>query len=154
MKLYRLQTTQRLPVPLPEAWDFFSDAANLPRITPPSLGFVVTSELPPRMYPGMIVTYTVTPFRGARVRWVTEITHVVDGVLFVDEQRFGPYRFWHHQHLFAEVREGVEVRDVVHYALPLQPASALVRRLLVAPRLREIFEFRRATLEEKFGRMG
>jgi ligand-binding SRPBCC domain-containing protein len=153
MKLYKLQAKQLLPISVSEAWNFFSDASNLPRITPPSLGFVVTSELPPRMYPGMIATYTVTPFPGARVGWVTEITHVVEGVMFVDEQRFGPYRFWHHQHHFAEVPGGVEVRDVVHYALPLQPVSSLVRRWMVEPRLRAIFEFRRTTLEELFGRM-
>ena len=154
MKLYRLEATQLLPTSQAEAGDFFSDAANLPRITPSWLGFTVTSELPPRMHPGMIATYTVTPLPGARVRWVTEITHVVEGQLFVDEQRFGPYRFWHHQHHFREASGGVEVRDVVHYALPLQPASALVRRWMVAPRLREIFEFRRAALEGIFGRMG
>jgi ligand-binding SRPBCC domain-containing protein len=153
MKLYQLQTRQLLPISLGEAWDFFSDAANLPRITPPSLGFMVTSELPQRMYPGMIATYRVSPFPGVKVGWVTEITHVVERVRFVDEQRFGPYRFWHHQHHFAEAPGGVEVRDIVHYALPLQPASALARRWLVAPRLRGIFEFRRATLEGLFGRM-
>lgn len=151
MKLHRLEARQVLPVSLAEAWDFFSDAANLPRITPPWLSFTVTSELPPRMHPGMIATYTVSPLPGVRVGWVTEITHVAAPHLFVDEQRFGPYRFWHHQHHFAEVEGGVEVRDVVHYALPLQPVSALVRRWMVAPRLRGIFEFRRRTLEGIFG---
>ncbi|HEV2149821.1 MAG TPA: SRPBCC family protein [Longimicrobiaceae bacterium] len=153
MKLHRLEARQLLPVSVSEAWDFFSDAANLPRITPPWLGFTVTSELPSRMHPGMIATYTVRPFPGARVRWVTEITHVEAPHLFVDEQRFGPYRFWHHQHHFAEAPGGVEVRDVVHYALPLNPASAPIRRWMVAPRLRGIFEFRRRTLEGIFGRM-
>ncbi|HEX2188242.1 MAG TPA: SRPBCC family protein [Longimicrobiaceae bacterium] len=152
MKLHRLQATQRLPISLAEAWDFFSDAANLARITPPWLGFTVTSELPRRMHPGMIAAYTVRPFPGARVSWVTEITHVVEPYLFVDEQRFGPYRFWHHQHHFAEAPGGVEVRDLVHYALPLGPVSAPVRRWMVAPRLREIFEFRRQTLEATFAR--
>ena len=154
MKLHRLQTRQQLPIPLQAAWDFFSDAANLARITPPWLGFAVTSELPPRMHPGMIATYSVRPFPGARIAWVTEITHVVEPYLFVDEQRFGPYRYWHHQHHFAEVPGGVEVRDVVHYAIPLQPVSGLVRRWVVAPRLREIFEFRRRTLEGMFGTPG
>lgn len=154
MKLHQVQARQRLPASLSEAWDFFSDASNLPRITPPWLGFTVTSELPPRMYPGMIATYTVNPLPGAKVRWVTEITHVVESRLFVDEQRFGPYRFWHHQHHFREVDGGVEIHDLVHYALPLQPASGLVRRWMVAPRLREIFEFRRKALEGIFGKRG
>lgn len=150
MKLHTLQTVQRLPIPLAVAWDYFSNAANLARITPRSLGFEVTSELPGRMYAGMIVTYRVRPLLGVALTWVTEITHVDEPRLFVDEQRFGPYRFWHHQHLFREVDGGVEMRDLVHYALP--PGGGAVRRLLVAPRLREIFAFRREVLETTFGR--
>lgn len=153
MRLYTLRAEQRLPVTLEQAWDFFSDASNLPRITPPSLGFVVTSELPSRMYPGMIATYTIRPFPGVRATWVTEITHVVEGSLFVDEQRFGPYRFWHHQHHFLEIPGGVEMRDIVHYALPLEPAGRLVRRWMVGPQLEGIFRFRREFLEREFGRM-
>lgn len=149
MKLHRLETVQRLPVTPQEAWDFFSDASNLARITPPSLGFEVTSPLPPRMYAGMIVTYRVRPLLGVPVRWVTEITHVDEPRLFVDEQRFGPYRFWHHQHLFAPVDGGVEMTDIVHYALP--PGAGPLRGLLVAPRLKEIFDHRRRVLAERFG---
>ena len=151
MKLHTLDRTQRLPIPQAQAWDFFSDAGNLARITPPDMGFQVRSPLPDRMYPGMIVTYRVNAFPGVGVNWVTEITHVVEPDLFVDEQRFGPYRFWHHQHLFRAVEGGVEVRDLVHYALPVGAGAA--RRLLVAPRLEQIFEFRRATLETMFGRL-
>ncbi len=103
MRLERLQDLCRLPIALPVAWDFFSDPRNLERITPPWLGIEITSDLPPRMHPGMIVTYRVRPPPGIPVRWVTEITHVVEPTLFVDEQRYGPYRFWHHQHHFREV---------------------------------------------------
>jgi ligand-binding SRPBCC domain-containing protein len=149
MKLYVLEREQRLPIPLSAAWDFFSDAGNLAKITPPEMGFEVTSKLPPRMYAGMIVTYRVRPLLGVPVTWVTEITHVDEGRLFVDEQRFGPYRFWHHQHLFREVPGGVEVGDIIHYALP--PGAGPARSLLVAPRLEAIFSHRRRVLEEKFG---
>ncbi len=149
MKLHRLDATLKLPVPIGEAWGFFSDARNLARITPPSLGFEVTGPLPGRMYAGMIITYRVRPLLGVPVRWVTEITHVDEPRLFVDEQRFGPYRFWHHQHLFREIPGGVEAADIVHYALP--PGGGAVRRALVAPRLREIFAFRREVLERTFG---
>jgi ligand-binding SRPBCC domain-containing protein len=67
----------------------------------------------------------------------------------VDEQRFGPYRFWHHQHLFREVPGGVEVGDIIHYALP--PGAGPMRPLLVAPRLEAIFDHRRRVLTEMFG---
>lgn len=149
MKLHVLEREQRLPISLPQAWDFFSDARNLARITPPEMGFEVTSRLPPRMYAGMIITYRVRPLLGVPVNWVTEITHVDEGRLFVDEQRFGPYRFWHHQHLFREVPGGVEVGDIVNYALP--PGAGPVRPLLVTPRLESIFDHRRRVLAQMFG---
>ena len=149
MKLHLLEREQRLPIPIDEAWAFFSDAANLARITPPDMGFEVTSKLPERMYAGMIVTYRVRPLAGIPVTWVTEITHLDEPRLFVDEQRFGPYRFWHHQHLFREIEGGTEVRDIVTYALP--PGGGLLRSLLVAPRLAAIFDHRRRVLEEMFG---
>lgn len=149
MKLFKLETVQRLPVSVADAWDFFSNAGNLARITPPDLGFEVTSELPERVYAGLIITYRVRPLLGIPVTWVTEISHVKEHELFVDEQRFGPYRFWHHQHLFRAVDGGVEMRDIVHYALP--PGGGLARRWLVAPRLKEIFDYRRVVLEREYG---
>ena len=149
MKLHRLETVQRLPVTLDEAWRYFSDAGNLAKITPPSLGFEVTSPLPGRVYAGLIITYRVRPLFGVPVNWVTEITHVDEPRLFVDEQRFGPYRFWHHQHHFRAVDGGVEVADIVHYALP--PGGGIARGLLVAPRLRQIFDYRREVLERTYG---
>lgn len=149
MKLHVLERQVRLPVTPATAWDFFSDARNLAKITPPDMGFEVTSPLPDRMYAGMIITYRVRPLLGVPVTWVTEITHVDEGRLFVDEQRFGPYRFWHHQHRFREVPGGVEVHDLIHYALPRGAGPA--RALLVAPRLEAIFDHRMRVLEETFG---
>jgi ligand-binding SRPBCC domain-containing protein len=153
MKIYTLERTQKVPIGIEEAWQFFSDPHNLARITPPSMGFEVTSPVPSRMYAGMIVTYRVRPLLRVAVDWVTEITHVDEPYFFVDEQRFGPYRFWHHQHRFEEVPGGTATHDVVNYALPLDPAGRAVQRWMVEPRLREIFEFRRVTLERMFGRL-
>ena len=152
MKLYRLLQTQQLPIPLPMAWEFFCDPANLPLITPPDLGFRITSPLPQRMYAGMIVSYTVTPFAGLPVTWVTEITHAEEPHVFVDEQRIGPYRFWHHQHLFQRTAEGTEMTDLVHYALPFDPVSRIVAPL-VQRRLATIFAFRRQALKRHFDRI-
>ena len=102
------------------------------------------------MHPGMIATYTVAPFGLIRVTWVTEITHVVHPVIFVDEQCFGPYRFWHHQHHFRELENGVEMHDIIHYSIPLDPFSRLLSGL-VSRRLEYIFEYRRTALESMFG---
>ncbi|WP_305045728.1 SRPBCC family protein [Geoalkalibacter sp.] len=151
MKLQRLFFRQRLPVTLDECWAFFSDPAKLRDITPAFLDFRVTSPLPPRMHAGMIVSYRIRPVAGLCLNWVTEITQVREPFYFVDEQRFGPYRFWHHQHHFRSVAGGVEMDDEVHYGLPLELPGSLLNRFLVAPKLARIFEYRRAVLEERFG---
>jgi ligand-binding SRPBCC domain-containing protein len=150
MRLYTLQTKQVIPVGIDEAWEFFSDPRNLSRITPASMRFEVTSGLADRTYAGMIITYRVRPLLGIAVRWVTEITHLSRPSLFVDEQRFGPYRFWHHQHHFRQVDGGTEICDIVSYAPP-RPVAGLVNRWMVGPQLRRIFEFRRDALKTIFG---
>jgi len=152
MTLHRLYTVQRLPVTRDAAWDFFSDPKQLPVITPDWLDFQMTTPLPEVMTPGTILGYTIRPIAGIPVQWVTEITHVDAPHVFVDEQRFGPYRFWHHAHRFRPVTGGVEVEDLVYYALPLGPLGALAHRLTVKRRLSQIFAYRRKTLEERFGR--
>ena len=86
---FRLNATRQLPIPLDAAWEFFSNPQNLKEITPPELHLVVENELPSRMHPGALICYRVKPLLGIPVHWVTEITHVEEGRLFVDEQRFG-----------------------------------------------------------------
>ncbi|GFO59549.1 SRPBCC domain-containing protein [Geomonas silvestris] len=150
MSVERFEQVHLLPITLDKAWDFFGCPENLATITPPWLGFKVTSPPQSEMYAGMIITYTVTPLLGLPLSWVTEITHCEAPHYFVDEQRLGPYRLWHHQHLFREVPQGVEMRDIVHFALPLGPlgslASGMVRRKIGA-----IFDYRREVVERLFG---
>lgn len=149
-RLHRVESTQILPITLPEAWDFFSDPRNLARITPPDLGFRITSELPDRMYEGLFISYQIAPLFGVPMRWVTEITHIEDGVMFVDEQRMGPYRIWHHEHWFREVPGGVEMRDIVHYAMPFGVAGELAHALLVGRQVQGIFSYRERVLDRRF----
>jgi ligand-binding SRPBCC domain-containing protein len=153
MSLHRLAVTHRMPVSLDEAWGFFSDPRNLALITPPDMGFEVTGDAPGQMYAGLIVAYRVRPLLGIPVTWVTEITHLEAHRMFVDEQRIGPYRFWHHQHHFRAIDGGVEMRDIVHYDVGFGPVGDLVNLLAVRRRLRGIFEFRRRVLEQRFGVM-
>ncbi len=150
MKPYTLERTIVLPTDLETAWDFFSDPGNLPKITPPAMDFRITSEPQDVTYAGQIITYTLRPMLGMTVAWTTEITHVSKPGFFVDEQRFGPYRFWHHQHFFRQVDGGVEVRDLVHYLLPHIQFSGLLNRLIIKPRLKRIFDYRIQALQKIF----
>lgn len=148
--LHRLERTQVVPITVDEAWEFFSDPRNLARITPPDLGFRVTSELPERMYEGLFISYQIAPLFGVPMRWVTEITHIDEGVMFVDEQRMGPYQLWHHEHWFREVPGGVEMRDIVHYALPFGALGEVAHALLVGRQVRGIFDYRERVLDRRF----
>lgn len=151
MKIYTLKRTEFLAVSIETAWDFFSNPSNLPKITPPGLNLRITSEAEEKIYPGMIITYTVTPIPFLTSRWTTEITHVDPPHYFVDEQRFGPYRFWHHKHFFAQVGEQTQIRDLIHYSLPFDPIGRLANPLLVSRKLDSIFGYRSACLRKFLG---
>ena len=150
MKIFQIKSKQTLNITLEESWDFFSNPRNLPKITPPWLKLKVTSNVPEKMYAGMIITYKVYPFLGIPSNWVTEITQVKEKNFFIDEQRFGPYKFWHHQHQFRESDKGIEMEDIVTYALPFDPLSRSVNNLLVGKKVKEIFDYREKVLSKLF----
>ena len=131
-------------------WDFFSDPKNLSKITPQSMGFIVRTELPDKMYEGLMIEYTVSPMLGIPMNWITEIKTVKNHSFFVDEQRKGPYRIWHHEHHFKEVEGGVEMTDIVSYELPLGFLGRLMHPILVKNKLKEIFDYRRQKVDELF----
>jgi ligand-binding SRPBCC domain-containing protein len=151
MKLYQLKSKQFLPISLDEAWLFLSDPRNLKTITPDYMGFEICDGADRPMYQGQIIQYIVTPVLGIKSKWVTEITHVVDRAFFVDEQRFGPYAFWHHKHFLKEVPGGVEMEDIIDYKIPFGLLGQLVHPILVKPKLNEIFNYRTQKLTELFG---
>ncbi|MCF6132212.1 SRPBCC family protein [Flavobacterium wongokense] len=151
MKIYTLHTIQKLPISLEAAWNFFSNPKNLEIITPDDMAFKTISGDDRDIFPGQILQYTVSPLLGIKMKWVTEITHVVAKSYFVDEQRFGPYALWHHKHFFKEIPGGVEMEDIVDYALPMGIFGRMAHPFLVKPKLDEIFEYRREKLIELFG---
>lgn len=150
MKIYELKRTQFLPASMEEAWDFFSSPLNLNAMTPPSLKFRIESVDSYKMYSGQIIIYKIKILPGFVSTWVTEITEVKAMEYFIDEQRFGPYKFWHHKHFFKEAPGGIEMTDIVHYALPFGPLGRAVHALFVKNRLKEIFSFRYNFLKDKF----
>lgn len=150
MKIYRLEYTQVIPVDKTECWKFFSDPKNLQKITPPDMGFEILSELPEHVYAGQIIMYKIKILPGIKIRWATEITHVKEGEYFVDEQRFGPYKFWHHQHIFTQTAKGIKATDIIHYAIPAGIIGRLMNSLIIRKKLESIFSFRKMYLENYF----
>ncbi len=153
MSLHRLSTSQKLPITIEKAWDFLSSPANLKLITPEHMGFIINSGFVKgeKMYAGMVINYTVKPILGLPISWVTEITHVEKPNYFVDEQRFGPYSFWHHKHFLKAIPGGVEMNDIIDYKAPFGPIGDLMNILLIKNQLKNIFDYRTKKLIELFG---
>jgi len=151
-KVYSIKATQQIPVALDIAWDFFSNPANLEEITPADINFNIISQYHGnKMYAGQVIEYKLKPFLGIPFYWMTEITHVADNNFFVDEQRFGPYRLWHHQHHFKAIAGGVEMTDIVHYKLPFWFLGDIAHGLFLKQRLKNIFDYRFKIIAQKFG---
>ncbi len=150
--VHRLIRTQHIPASAEAIWGFFSDARNLQAITPAHLRFRVLNpeDAAREIYPGQIISYRVSPLLGIPLFWMTEITAVKRYRLFVDEQRRGPYRLWHHQHLFEEGPDGVTMTDLVHYELPLGPFGNAAHALFVRRQVAGIFDFRTAAIAQHF----
>ena len=151
MKIFKLKYSQKLPVSLNEAWDFLSSPNNLELITPKSMDFNITDWDRKKAYPGQIIQYTVKPILGIKINWVTEITHVRAKEYFVDEQRFGPYTFWHHKHFIKEIEGGVIMEDVIHYKPPFGLIGVLLNFLFINSKLNSIFKHRELELIKTFG---
>jgi ligand-binding SRPBCC domain-containing protein len=151
MAFYQLIKKQFVRASIDEVWDFISSPKNLKEITPDYMGFDITSrDLPEKMYAGMIISYKVKPLMGIPMTWVTEISQVVDKSYFVDEQRSGPYAFWHHQHIIEPHENGVMMTDIVSYKPPLGFLGAIANALLIRRQLEGIFAYREKALNKRF----
>lgn len=146
----QLEFKQFLPVTLEEAWDFFSSPKNLEVITPGSVNFKIISELPEKIYPGLIITYQIKVLPASRFKWITEITEVRHLEFFVDEQRIGPYRRWRHEHYFTKMNDGVLMTDKLYYDIGKSIFGWIAGKLFVHQKVKEIFAFRYNKLEGLF----
>ncbi len=149
MKIHLFEQSQFLPISRKEAWDFFSNPANLDRITPPDMAFHTVSGGGEPMFAGQIIVHRIKLAPLIWSTWVTEISSVKPGHYFVDEQRFGPYRFWHHLHRFVEKEGGVRGEDRVRYVLPLYPFGEVAGRA-IRHKLGTVFSHRRTELNRLF----
>ncbi|MEM1319930.1 MAG: SRPBCC family protein [Bacteroidota bacterium] len=150
MKIHQLKRIQILPISMEQAWDFFSNPKNLNEITPPDLNFQILSGADQRMYAGQLIRYHINPILNIPMQWVTEITHCEEHRYFIDEQRFGPYSLWHHQHHFKEVKGGIEMIDLLHYKLPMGLLGNLLAGWYVKGKVEYIFDYRYEVLEKIF----
>ena len=152
--LHSLTLTQFLKSDIATVWEFMSSPKNLALITPPAMSFQIIGkeEELKKMYPGQLIEYTIKPLLGIKMNWVTEITHVSENQFFVDEQRFGPYRLWHHKHSFKIVPGGVEMTDLLHYKLPLGWCGRVANAFFIKYKIKEIFDYRHQKLEELFNK--
>ena len=151
MRIYSLERTTKIPASLDKTWEFFSTPGNLNILTPDDLKFdILTDTSGLSMYPGMIINYKIQPFPLVKFRWTTEITHCVNKSFFVDEQRFGPYSFWHHQHHFEDHGDHVLMKDIVHYGLPFGPLGNIAQALFIKKKLEHIFNYRAEKIKEIF----
>ena len=150
--MYCMKYRQKFPLSLKESWSFFSSPQNLKILTPDHLGFEITNDLEDRaMYAGQIIAYTLRPLWDVPIQWITEITHVEEPYYFIDEQRFGPYKFWHHEHRLTAIPNGVAMSDTVYFQPPLGLLGKALYYLKVKQDLETIFSYRQTKLETLFG---
>ena len=154
MGFYQLHKKQIIPRSIDIVWNFITVPQNLKLITPPGMGFDILSQnLPNRIYAGMIIEYRVRPLLTIPTTWVTEITQLVERNYFIDEQRVGPYKFWHHQHIIEPHSNGVLMTDIVSYKPPMGFIGSIANRIIISKKLEDIFEYRRVALEKLFGKV-
>lgn len=152
MSVHSLRIVQKIPITIKEAWDFFAHPANLQLITPSDFQFNILTKLEDRpIYSGQIIDYTVRPLFKIRMRWTTIITQVDEGVLFIDEQQRGPFRYWQHTHHFRPVEEGTEMIDELKYEIPGWFVGDIINAVLIRNDLKKLFDYRYSKIAERFG---
>ena len=132
-----------VPASIDDTFAFFSDAANLERLTPPWINFRIRSPLPIEMKEGALIDYRIGLY-GMPIPWRTRIDIWEPGRRFVDRQLAGPYRWWHHEHRFESEGSGTRVIDHVEFV----PRAAWASSRLVRRDVERIFAFRQETLAQ------
>ena len=134
-------------------WNFISSPKNLEKITPKWMSFKITSKsVSEKMYAGMIISYIVKPVLNIPMKWITEITHVQEKEYFVDEQRLGPYKMWHHEHKLEKTKEGILMTDIITYIPPFGVFGRIINYFFIKKRVNKIFDYRHSVLDNKFNK--
>ena len=150
-KIYSLETKQIIDRPIEEIWSFFTNPKNLNQLTPSDMNFKILSGSSDDFYEGKIISYSINPFKFYNIKWVTEITKIKKNDFFIDEQRFGPYKMWHHEHHFIKNNDNTTtIHDKVIYKLPYGIIGKINHKLFIKKRLLEIFNFRKKTMKQLY----
>jgi ligand-binding SRPBCC domain-containing protein len=151
MKIHRITDEIEIDLSLDEAWAFFADPHNLQKLTPDDMGFKhVLEPDKDEVYPGMIMSYKIAPIAGIPLNWVTEITQVEPKTRFVDEQRQGPFGFWHHIHEFEARGNRTLCRDALYYRMPFGFLGNIAHALFAKKQIANIFAFRKEKMKTLF----
>tara|TARA_Y100001968_G_C19428280_1_gene755611 strand:+ start:568 stop:1062 length:495 start_codon:yes stop_codon:yes gene_type:complete len=147
----QLKREQFLNTNIDSIWDFASNPYNLEKITPEYMSFKITTpDLNHKIHPGMMIEYKVSPILGIPINWLTEITHIQDKIFFIDEQRSGPYKLWHHEHFFIKKNNGIIMKDIVTYIPPFSIIGTIANKVFIKKQLNEIFDYREAKIDQLF----
>lgn len=138
----RARATVRIVAPRDRVFAFHADAANLAAVLPP--GVPLRAIGPSALGPGARLRFSFGPFAGVGVvlEWEPPFR-------FVDEQTFGPFARWHHEHRFVQMGRigpdaGVSwvtwVTDTVDFALRgparvVEPFAGILVRAILAQKL-------------------
>jgi uncharacterized protein len=148
-RFHTLRREQWIPRPIEEVFAFFADAHNLEEITPPWLGFHILSTDSETVTEGTSIRYRLK-LHGIPIHWKTEIRQWKAPHRFVDVQRSGPYRLWHHTHLFEAHEDRTKMIDVVRYTLPLGFLGRIIHAVKVKSDVCKIFDYRRQRIQQLF----
>jgi len=150
MKIYHLYRQQHLNMTLTDAWEFFSSPYHLNDITPDFFHVTITSNVPEKIYAGLMISYEMKAVGGIPMAWLSEISHCDEPRRFVYEQRIGPFKFWSHEVCLTEQQNGILLEDIMVYAMPLGWLGQLINSMLIASKLEHIFDTRRDYLQSKW----
>jgi ligand-binding SRPBCC domain-containing protein len=141
MKTHQLVTTTIINKPLSEVFDFFKDAGNLNRLTPPSVQFKILTPLPIEIKRGTLIDYSIK-INGIPFKWQTEICIWEPPYRFMDQQIKGPYKVWRHEHKFEEIDGITHMTDTVDFLSPGWILEPLINQLYIKHKVKEIFDYR------------
>ena len=151
MGFYQIRNEQVVESNIENLWRFVSDPSNLKELTPSKLGFKIMTSTNTEMTEGMIISYRIKPLLNINAKWVTEISHVKKHEYFIDKQVYGPYKLWHHQHVFQVIDEHhVRMTDIVTYALPFGLIGDFINFIFIRKKLKTIFDYRQVALNKIF----